>query len=276
MRELLLWGRRRRAHATTDGFRGCDWGSSSPRSRAPPASGGRSAEHHRRPAAARNPAPSGRGRDERATRTGRSGHLSRVTLAGPRRRIDLVLPADEPIGLLLPEVVGLVGHRRWMTPAVTRSAPSTAPCSIRSQPAGGRRPDGAMLRVDSIVEAPPAAIVHDVSDEVADDLARRRGRWGTPRPAVDRDGGLACRGHRRGPSRRSRARALAVGLIGVAVVIAGVGPRLFGSRDLSVAVAARRCRDGDEHRLPAWTDRSAVRCTLWTIGAGGTVLASAR
>jgi hypothetical protein len=38
------------------------------------------------------------------------GHLSRVTLAGPRRRIDLVLPADEPIGLLLPEVVGMVGH----------------------------------------------------------------------------------------------------------------------------------------------------------------------
>src|SRR5262245_41285797 len=38
-----------------------------------------------------------------------TGRLPRVTLVGPRRRADLVLPSDEPIGMLLPEIVTMVG-----------------------------------------------------------------------------------------------------------------------------------------------------------------------
>lgn len=38
-----------------------------------------------------------------------TGRLTRITLVGPRRRVDLVLPSDEPIGLLLPEIVAIVG-----------------------------------------------------------------------------------------------------------------------------------------------------------------------
>ncbi|NED84780.1 hypothetical protein G3I76_32380, partial [Streptomyces sp. SID11233] len=34
-----------------------------------------------------------------------TGALSRVTLVGERRRADLVLPAGEPVGVLLPEIL---------------------------------------------------------------------------------------------------------------------------------------------------------------------------
>ncbi|MGH4016950.1 MAG: EsaB/YukD family protein, partial [Pseudonocardiaceae bacterium] len=44
-----------------------------------------------------------------APRTRTTGRLTRVTLVGPRRRADLVLPSDEPVGMLLPEIVTLVG-----------------------------------------------------------------------------------------------------------------------------------------------------------------------
>ena len=37
--------------------------------------------------------------------------LSRVTLIGERRRVDLVLPSEEPVGLLLPEVMRLLDDR---------------------------------------------------------------------------------------------------------------------------------------------------------------------
>jgi type VII secretion integral membrane protein EccD len=108
-----------------------------------------------------------------------TGRLTRVTLVGPRRRADLVLPSDEPLGTLLPEIVAMVGM-----------GPSRKPRGYQLSMLGGRvlEPtanlrgagvtDGTQLRVDPLTEAPPAAIVHDVSDEVSDDLGRRRGRWG--------------------------------------------------------------------------------------------------
>ena len=37
--------------------------------------------------------------------------LSRVTLVGERRRVDLVLPSREPVGVLLPEVMRLLDDR---------------------------------------------------------------------------------------------------------------------------------------------------------------------
>lgn len=108
-----------------------------------------------------------------------TGRLTRVTLVGPRRRADLVLPSDEPLGTLLPEIVAMVGM-----------GPAGEPRGYQLSMLGGRvlEPtanlrgagvtDGTQLRVDPLTEAPPAAIVHDVSDEMSDDLGRRRGRWG--------------------------------------------------------------------------------------------------
>lgn len=110
-------------------------------------------------------------------RTG-TGRLTRVTLAGPLRRVDLVLPSDEPIGLLLPEIVTMVGHtgtevsRGYQLSTLDGNALDPDASLHRAEIA-----DGALLRVDPLVEAPPAATVHDITDEVVDDLARRPGRW---------------------------------------------------------------------------------------------------
>lgn len=107
------------------------------------------------------------------------GTLTRVTLAAPQRRVDLVLPSGTPLGELLPDVVRLLGFR-----------PGEPPRSYRFSLFDGRVlgfeqslrsagvPDGALVRVDRISEAPMPAVVHDVTDEVADDLERRPGRWG--------------------------------------------------------------------------------------------------
>ncbi|MFN2494736.1 MAG: type VII secretion integral membrane protein EccD [Pseudonocardiaceae bacterium] len=113
-----------------------------------------------------------------APRTPMTGGLTRVTLVGPRRRADLVLPSDEPVGILLPEIVTLVGLGPTGSPRgyqVSRLDGQVLEPTATLRTADVC--DGAVLRVDPLTEAPPAAILHDVSDEVADDLARRRGRW---------------------------------------------------------------------------------------------------
>jgi type VII secretion integral membrane protein EccD len=102
---------------------------------------------------------------------------TRVTLVGTRRRVDVVLPNDEPVGRLLPEIVRLTGE------------PPTAPPSLRHLAAADGTlldadatladvPDGALLRLVGMADAPPPPVVHDVVEEIADDLDHRRGRWG--------------------------------------------------------------------------------------------------
>ncbi|MCO8304498.1 type VII secretion integral membrane protein EccD [Streptomyces sp. RKCA744] len=110
--------------------------------------------------------------------------LSRVTLVGERRRIDLVLPSQEPIGRLLPEILRLLDDQVAARPSsrhlVTASGSALAQDStLRS--AGV--PDGAVLRLVHVEDAPSAPVVHDVSDEVAEDLGLRAWRW---RPAARR------------------------------------------------------------------------------------------
>lgn len=105
--------------------------------------------------------------------------LTRVTLAGPRRRVDLALPSDEPVGLLLPDILRLTAHRSGRAPAVLGLAMADG---RMLGPAGTLReagvPDGAVLRVRGLADAPPAPAVLDLSDAVADDLESRPGRWG--------------------------------------------------------------------------------------------------
>ncbi|WP_149552261.1 type VII secretion integral membrane protein EccD [Streptomyces marokkonensis] len=116
--------------------------------------------------------------------TGGRTALSRVTLVGERRRVDLVLPAREPVGILLPEIMRLlddrVGERPELRHLVTPDGSALAHDSTLES-AGV--PDGAVLRLVRVEDAPSAPVVHDVSDEVADDLAARAWRW---RPEVRR------------------------------------------------------------------------------------------
>ncbi|MFF8532852.1 type VII secretion integral membrane protein EccD [Streptomyces sp. NPDC015532] len=119
----------------------------------------------------------------RTTRGGRTA-LSRVTLVGERRRVDLVLPSREPIGLLLPEVMRLLDDRASARPELRHLV--TVDGSALDQDStleSAGVPDGAVLRLVRVEVAPSAPVVHDVTDEVADDLDVRTWRW---RPAVRR------------------------------------------------------------------------------------------
>ncbi|MFE0509382.1 type VII secretion integral membrane protein EccD [Streptomyces sp. NPDC058964] len=104
--------------------------------------------------------------------------LSRVTLVGDRRRVDLVLPAREPVGLLLPEVMRLLDDRVAEQPQarhlVTADGSALEP-DATLESAGV--PDGAVLRLVRVEDAPSAPVVHDVSDEAAGDLDVRAWRW---------------------------------------------------------------------------------------------------
>ncbi|MEU8891908.1 type VII secretion integral membrane protein EccD [Streptomyces sp. NPDC048442] len=110
--------------------------------------------------------------------------LSRVTLVGERRRADTVLPSDTPIGQLLPDILQLLDDRaasRPMTRQLVTADGGVLPPD--STLASARIADGAVLRLVRAHAAPPAPIVHDVTDEVADDLDLRAWRW---RPAARR------------------------------------------------------------------------------------------
>ncbi|MGI5528138.1 type VII secretion integral membrane protein EccD [Streptomyces syringium] len=104
--------------------------------------------------------------------------LSRITLVGDRRRVDLVLPADEPIGRLLPDVLRLLGDRVGERPAARHLI--TAEGTVLPQDgtlAEAAVPDGAVLRLVRVHDAPSAPVVHDVTDELAEDLDVRAWRW---------------------------------------------------------------------------------------------------
>nr|WP_308119508.1 EsaB/YukD family protein [Streptomyces sp. JJ38] len=105
--------------------------------------------------------------------------LSRVTLVGERRRVDLVLPSQEPVGDLLPDVLRLLGDKAAARPGLRRLVtPDGAVLAQEDTLASAGILDGAVLRLVRQQEAPAAPVVHDVTDETADDLDVRNWRWG--------------------------------------------------------------------------------------------------
>ncbi|MGV2915073.1 type VII secretion integral membrane protein EccD [Streptomyces alfalfae] len=164
--------------------------------------------------------------------------LSRVTLVGELRRVDLVLPSQEPIGLLLPEVLRLVGDQTAERPMLRHlvTADGSALAHDSTLESAGV-PDGAVLRLVRAEDAPSAPVVHDVTDEAADDLDVRAWRW---RPAARRvvaglttvvwavAGGLLAR-------RDVEAAAVGNALLGAAGVAALVGALLGWLRRAGLA-----------------------------------------
>ncbi|MEU9925765.1 type VII secretion integral membrane protein EccD [Streptomyces griseoluteus] len=104
--------------------------------------------------------------------------MSRVTLVGERRRVDLVLPSREPVGRLLPEVMRLlddrVGARPQTRHLVAGDGSVLEPDATLESAAVA---DGAVLRLVRVEDAPSAPVIHDVTDEAADDLDVRAWRW---------------------------------------------------------------------------------------------------
>ena len=99
---------------------------------------------------------------------------SRVTVVGQRRRMDAVLPVDEPLGRLLPDLMQMLDEplerwprRRFLT---TVGGQLVAP---ENSLAGAQLTDGAVLRLVAEGELPPAPSVYDITEETVDDLGRR-------------------------------------------------------------------------------------------------------
>ncbi|MFF1353330.1 type VII secretion integral membrane protein EccD [Streptomyces sp. NPDC058297] len=104
--------------------------------------------------------------------------LSRLTLVGERRRVDLVLPSQEPIGRLLPEVLRLLDDHVEAQPhtrQLVRADGSALEMDATLESAGIA--DGAVLRLVRWDDAPSAPVIHDVTDAAAEDLDVRAWRW---------------------------------------------------------------------------------------------------
>lgn len=99
---------------------------------------------------------------------------SRVTVIGQRRRLDAVLPADEPLGVLLPDLLRMLDEplqqtpqRRFLTTATGALVPPEGTL------ASAQIIDGTVLRLASEGELPPPPTVYDVTEEAVEDLKRR-------------------------------------------------------------------------------------------------------
>ena len=104
---------------------------------------------------------------------------SRVTLAGPDRRVDIVLPAAETVGAIMPEILELLGDQRESPPRLRHLVTHTgrvldAGASLADQ----RIADGAVLWVVRAEEPLPAPVVHEVPEVVGDALEGHLWRWG--------------------------------------------------------------------------------------------------
>ncbi|MEU9102370.1 type VII secretion integral membrane protein EccD [Streptomyces sp. NPDC048361] len=182
--------------------------------------------------------------------------LSRVTLVGEQRRVDLVLPSEEPIGMLLPEIMRLLGDGPGERPMLRHL--TTADGSVLAQDstlASSGVPDGAVLRLVRAEDAPSAPVVHDVTDEAADDLDVRAWRW---RPAARRAvAGLATVGWALAAGALAREE-FALSAVGtVLLAVAGVGA-------LGGAVLARAGQRGPATTLIVTGGALAV-LGAWTL-----------
>ncbi|GLF93596.1 type VII secretion integral membrane protein EccD [Streptomyces yaizuensis] len=187
--------------------------------------------------------------------------LSRVTLVGEHRRADIVLPADTPIGRLLPDILQLLDDRaaaRPLTRQLTTSDGSVLPQDSTLASAGVA--DGAVLRLVRTHSAPPAPVVHDVTDLVADDLDLRSWRW---RPAARRtSAGVATVGFAVAAAllaRREFALDALAGLLGVLTLLLMAGGAVAarvgaGNRGLATALLLA---SGGLGVLTAWTAADA-------------------
>ncbi|MUL43273.1 type VII secretion integral membrane protein EccD [Streptomonospora sp. PA3] len=103
---------------------------------------------------------------------------SRVTLVGENRRVDAVLPAQEPIGALMPEVLRLLGDQ-VRNPALPVHLTTASGVHLDGDSTLADRgvSDGDVLRLVRVDEPVPAPVVHEVPDAVGDVLDGNLGRW---------------------------------------------------------------------------------------------------
>ena len=108
---------------------------------------------------------------------------SRVTIVGEERRVDAVLPADEPVGALMPEVLELLGDEPRNPARLRHLVTASGTVLVGESTLGERRiEDGSVLWLVQDEAPVPAPVVHEVPEAVSKALDDHRGRW-TPEAA---------------------------------------------------------------------------------------------
>ena len=88
---------------------------------------------------------------------------SRVTIVGEERRVDAVLPASEPVGVLMPEVLELLGDEP-QNPARLRHLVTASGAVLAGENTLEERriEDGSVLWLVQDETPVPAPVVHEV------------------------------------------------------------------------------------------------------------------
>lgn len=104
--------------------------------------------------------------------------VTRVTLIGARRHVDLLLPSAEPVGTLVPQILHLLGDQpKDEVAAKVLVTPDGSELSDSVSLAEAGVADGAALTLHSSTEAPPAPVVYDITDTVVMESGHVAGRW---------------------------------------------------------------------------------------------------
>ncbi|MFG2619061.1 type VII secretion integral membrane protein EccD [Streptomyces sp. NPDC048507] len=181
--------------------------------------------------------------------------LSRVTLVGERRRMDLVLPSREPVGRLLPDVIRMLDDRVAAQPMLRHLV--TGDGSVIEHDtclADAGVADGAVLRLVRVQDVPSAPVVHDVTDEAAEDLDVRAWRWRPSARRVTAGAGLVGWALLAGWfARREFAPGAVAGALLAAAAFCGVLGALAGRLKRSGLAAALLASTGAVGVLGAWT-----------------------
>jgi type VII secretion integral membrane protein EccD len=107
-----------------------------------------------------------------------TARTSRITLAGTRRRVDLAVDSTTAVGVLMPDVLEVLDEPAGTAPeGFVLTLPDGRALDPGETLAEAAVPDGTTVLLSRRTDAVPAAVVHDVSDFVVDDLEQRPGRW---------------------------------------------------------------------------------------------------
>lgn len=104
--------------------------------------------------------------------------MTRVTLIGSSRHVDLVLPSQEPVGTLLPQILELLNDQpKADVASKVLLTPGGNEIDDGMSLAAAGVADGTTLRLHSSADAPPAPVVYDVTDAVVAESGHVTGRW---------------------------------------------------------------------------------------------------
>ncbi|MFV2198165.1 type VII secretion integral membrane protein EccD [Nocardiopsis sp. LOL_012] len=202
---------------------------------------------------------------------------SRVTLVGEERRVDAVLPASEPVGALMPEVLDLLGDE-VRNPARLRHLVTASGAVLEGDTTLADRQitDGAVLRLVSAEDPVPAPVVHEVPEAVSMALDGHPGRW---TPAAARWTSTfalvvltLCAGWLVREQASDTAALVAVGAVAALLVAVGAAIGPTWREPLGTAFAMSGTAAGV---LALWLARGLYDWPAWTFWAGSAALVSA-